>query len=424
MMIGVLFLGLVGQNQASGFDAQFKLFPVVSEAPVVAQLDADTFKTKSLAKVYRGVEPGTVAVDNGVVQFIAGLDLLGHPRKFLIKKTGKSVQDLPVPVLMMNGRRYELGGNENGLRPINAKGLLFRKPFDVKGIVGPNVVWPPRGMGVRFMWNHPEMPDLMVELNYQMVDREPVLNQTMVIRNGSSFPIALNSLNQGDGLWPPKVFQGDDLGWVIRPGRTLELPEAWFSIDSSGRWVAATRKASQAEISPWEKVRSSTLKQWPPVEAEVKTFAKKADVVLMPKSAGISWSAPDQDDYDSVAKFATMAKKYGLAVGAEVDLTAIPANPEDRVAGPESPVCWLSFSGSHWRSNAMLTWKRMGLGMVQLFGELPGSCNKTGHGEHQTSKQGEIENALAMQNLMRNGLNLGVIVRHKDARAYGPETTY
>lgn|GEM_PF-6549850 len=424
VMIAVLFLGLLGQNTESRFDDQFKLFPLVNEAPVVSQIEADTFKVKSLAKVFRGVTPGTVAVDNGVVQFVGSLQLFAKPAKFVVKKTGKSVQDLPVPVLVLNGSRYELGGNENGLRPIQAKGLLFTKPFDVKGIVGPNVVWPPRGMGVRFMWNHQEMPDLMVELTYQMVDREPVLNQTVVIRNGSSYPIALDSISQGDGLWPPTAFQGDDLGWVIRPGRTLELPEAWFSIDGAGRWVAATRKASQAEISPWEKVRASTLKQWPPVEAEVKSFAKKTDVILMPKSVGISWSAPSQADYDVVAGFSALAKKHGLAIGAEVDLAGMPANPEDRVAGLESPVCWLSFSGNHWRSNAMLTWKRMGLGVVQIYDDLPGICDKSGHGEHQTPKQGEIENALAMQNFMRNGLNLGIIVRHKDARAYGPAQTF
>ncbi len=423
-MIGLLLFGLIGQNQDSRFEANFALFPPVSEAPVVAQADADTFKVKSLAKVFRGNEPGHVAVDNGVVQFVAGLPLLGKPEKFVIKKTGKSVSDLPMPVITMNGTRYELGGNENGLRVVNAKGQLFAKPFDVKGVIGPNIVWPPRGMGVRFMWNHPEMPDLFVELTYQMVDREPVLNQTVVIRNGSSFPVAINSLSQGDGLWPPSAFQGDDLAWVIRPGRTLELPEAWFSVNAAGQWVAATRKMSAVEISPWEKVRATTLKQWPPTEAEIKGYSKKTEAVLIPQSAGFSWSAPSQEDYDLIAQFAATAKKYGLSIGAEVDISAIPANAEDHVGDAGSPICWLSFAGNHWRSNAMLTWKRMGFGVVQLEGALPGSCRQSGHGEHQTAKQGEIENALAMQNLMRNGLNLGIIVRHKNARAYGPETTY
>ncbi|MFM9871937.1 MAG: hypothetical protein ACKVQS_00565 [Fimbriimonadaceae bacterium] len=424
MMIGLVLYGLMGQTQVSQFDESFKLFPPVTEAPVVAQADADTFKVKALAKVYRGGSPGTVAVDNGVVQFTAGFGPLAKPVSFSIKKMGKVATDLPVPVLTINGQSIQLGGDENGLRAVNAKGLLFRKPFDVKGVVGPSIVWPPRGMGVRFMWNHRELPDLFVELTYQMVDREPILNQTIVIRNGSSSPVAINSISQGDGLWPPRAFQGDDLGWVIRPGRTLELPEAWLSLDPSGKWVSATRKLSQTEISPWEKVRATPLKQWPPVEAELKSLAKSTDVVLMPKSAGVSWSTAGQQDYDLFAKFAAMAKKYGLSIGAEVDLSGIPANPEDRVAGVSSPVCWLSFSGSHWRSNAMLTWKKMGLGVVQLVGELPGSCSKSGHGEHQTPKQGEIENALSMLNFMRNGLNLGVIVRHKDARAYGPETTY
>lgn len=423
-MLGLVFLGYLGQGQESRFDEGFKLFPSVNEAPVVAQLDADSYKVKALAKVYRGSAPGIVAVDNGVVQLTAAMEPFGKPIGFLVKKTGVAVKDLPVPVLVMNGERFELGGVKNRLRAVNAKGLLFRKPFDVKGIVGANVVWPPRGMGVRFMWNHPDLPDLFVELTYQMVDREPVLNQTVVIRNGSAFPIALDSISQGTGIWPPESFQGVDLGWVIRPGRTLELPDGWFSIDSSGKWVAATRRASQAEIAPWEKVRSVTLNSWPASETEVKSLGKVTDVVLIPRSAGIAWSAPGQADYDAVSQFATLAKKHGLSIGAEVDLAGVPSNPEDLVAGQGSPICWLSFSGSHWRSNAMLTWKKMGLGVVQLLGELPGSCSQSGHGEHQTAKQGAIENALAMQNLMRNGLNLGVIVRHKDARAFGPEAVY
>ena len=415
----------MSQSEGDRFVKSFDLFPAVGSAPVVKQADADSFQAKSLAKVYKGAKPGEVVVDNGVVQFTAGLNPLAAAKEFKVKATGKTITDLPMPTLVLNGEKFVLGSAENKLNPANAQGTLFAKPFDVRNVIGAPFSWPPRGMGLKFTWNHSRFPDLFIELRYQMIDREPVLNQSITIRNGTTFPVGITSLSQGDGLWPLSPFAGENINLILRPGRVLELPEAWFSIDSQGKWVSSTRQKTVAEISPWTKVRAKTLKSWPPVEAEIKAAAKEGfAAVLMPKDVEIAWSAPTQADFDAVGAFMELAKKSKVAAGAEVDLADIPSNPEDLTGGAGSPVCWHSFSGNHWRQNAILTWKRMGLQYVQLTGALPTTCDKTGHGEHQTEEQGAIENYLSTVNLMRNGLSLGIIIRHVDAEAFGPEIVY
>lgn len=423
-MTGLLTALAIAQTVDGRLMKAFDLFPPISESPTIALADSDSLKAKSLAKVYRGAKPGQAFIDNGIVQVQTLVQPFGRIESFTVRASGQTVADLPMPTITLNGLACALGTAENPLRPMTAQGTLFAKPFDIRETPGPGFVWPPRGMGVKFVWNHPEMPDLIVELRYQMVDREPVLNQTLTIRNGSPYAIAIDQMDGGGG-WPGEVFGGQMLHWVIRPGRVVELPDAWYSLDPQGRWVDATRKRTAESLCPWNALKAKTLTAWPASESEVKQAAKAGyDAVLAPLSAGIAWSAPTQEDLEAVGAFVALAKKANIAAGAESDLGQIPAEPKDRTAGAASPVCWQSFAGIHWRQNALLTWRRLGIQFVQLSGELPGQCDKEGHGDHQGPAQASLENALATRDFLRAGLALGIVIRHPAAHAYGPSTTY
>ncbi|MBL8068751.1 MAG: hypothetical protein JNM28_09900 [Armatimonadetes bacterium] len=423
-MTGLLTALAIAQTVDGRLIKAFDLFPPISESPTIALADSDSLKAKSLAKVYRGAKPGQAFIDNGIVQVQALVQPFGRIESFSVRSTGQTVADLPMPIITLNGVACALGTAENPLRPMTAQGTLFAKPFDIRETPGPAFVWPPRGMGVKFTWNHPEMPDLIVELRYQMVDREPVLNQTLTIRNGSPYAISIDQMD-GGGQWPGEVFRSQMLHWVIRPGRVIELPDAWYSLDPQGRWVDGTRRRTAESLCPWNALKAKTLTAWPASESEVKQAAKAGyDAVLVPLSAGIAWSAPTAEDIEAVGAFVAMAKKAKVAAGTESDLGQIPAEPKDRTAGADSPVCWQSFAGIHWRQNALLTWRRLGIQFVQLSGELPGSCDKEGHGDHQGSAQARIENALATRDFLRAGLALGIVIRHPGAYAYGPSATY
>lgn len=423
-MTGLLTAWLLAQDPDVRFIKAFDLFPPISESAPISQADADSYKAKSLAKVYRADTLGEAFLDNGVARLAVTIQPFGRAKFFSIRSTSKTVSDLPMPTIKINGRDCALGSPGNPLRPMAVQGTLFAKPFDVRDIPGASFIWPPRGMGMKFLWNHPEFPDLIVELRYQMVDREPTVNQTITIRNGSPYAISIDHLDEG-GQWPEPTFKGASLHWVIRPGRVVELPEAWFSLNAQGQWVNATRQRTATELSPWEALRTKTLEQWPPNEAEIKQAARAGfHAVLIPNSAEISWSALAPEELQAVADFVALAKKSRLAAGAEVELSGIPADAADRTIGPASPVCWLSFAGSHWRQSALQNWRRHGIQAVQLSGPLPESCDKTGHAEHQGSIQGRIENALATRDFLRAGLVLGIVIRHPLAKAYGPANVY
>ena len=420
-MLTVIFSLATFQIEQNRFLRNFEAYPPISEAQTISQIDADNLKIKSLAKVYRGNRDFEVVLDNGVVQFISTTNPLASGTQFKIKSTQRSSGQLPPPTLVINGEKFEIGTAKSGLNPANAQGALFAKPFDVKNVIGTPFSWPPRGMGLKFTFNHLNHRDIFIEVRYQMLDREPILNQTITIRNGSLFPIGLSSLSQGDNLWPHGAFKGENINLIIRPGRVLELPEAWLTIDNNGNWTNEIRELTRQEISPWEKISTYTVKNWPAIDSEIKSISnKKYQAILIPRSAEIDWTSSMREHSSLISDFVKLAKKYNFAVGAEVDLASIPAQPEDRTQGDNSPVCWESFSGSHWRQTALLNWKRHGLAYISLKGNLPKECDKVGHKEHQTQQQGWIENEITTKNLMRNGLSLGVVIHHESVKPYGP----
>lgn len=414
-----LALGMNGQD----FAKSFELYPAVSTASVIAQADADSLKEKSLAKVFRGVSDDEVALDNGVVQFRMSLQDFGKPIFFQRKASGNEGVGLPPLTLVLNGEKFAIGAENPRWIRAGARGQLFSKPFDVRQIPQKNYVWPPRGMGVRFMWASRDYSGLMIEVTYQMVDREPQVCQKVTVRNGSNFPVRISSINQGDSGYPSGVFTGDQLNWSLRPNRVVELPDGWFRLEGSRKLVVSGRKQALSSLMPWSGLQGQTLGSWP---AEAKNVSglklKRGEVVLIPAEAKISWSAPGQGDFDAVRLVMDAAKTSGLVLGAEVDLGDIPGELADRVGGSGTPVCWHSFAGVFWRQNVLVNWKRMGIQVIDLKGALPSRCSQVGHGEHQTPDQAAIENYLAVRDLMRQGLSVGIVIRHPDVTAYGPES--
>jgi hypothetical protein len=413
-----LALGMNGQD----FAKSFELYPAISTAPVISQADADTLKAKSLAKVFRGSSDNEVALDNGVVQFRMSLQDFGKPIFLQRKADGNGGVVLPALSLVLNGEQFVVGGENPRWVRVGARGQLFSKPFDVRQIPQTNYVWPPRGMGVRFMWANRDYSGLMVEVTYQMVDREPLVSQKVTVRNGSNFPVRISSIQQGDSGYPSGEFTGDQLNWTLRPNRVVELPDGWFRLDGQGKLVASGRKQVLNSLMPWSGLGGQTLGSWPADTKNVTGLKlKRGEVILIPTEAKIPWSVPEQVDFDTVRLVADAAKKSGLVLGAEVDLGDIPGELADRVGGSGSPVCWHSFAGVFWRQNVLANWKRMGIQVVELKGELPSRCSQAGHGEHQTPNQAAIENHLAVRDLMRQGLSVGIIIRHPDVTAYGPD---
>lgn len=407
-------LGQIPQN----FERQFEFYSQVSASPAITQADADSGKAKSLAKVYKGPAVGQLSLDNGVVRFVC--DMTGRVISFENRKTGVKLTDaISSPALTLNDQVFDFAKAEIGMRQIGAQGVLTSKPFDWKPLAGQTGSWPPRGMGLKFSYAHNEIPGLFIERTFEMFDREPTVRQRIIVRNGSTFPVALNQVN-GTGYWPDEWLKSLRIDLVVRPGRVLELPDQWVTI--GGAEVGnGFRASSRSIIQPWRGLKTEVAPGADITVDQAKMFQKGgSQILLLPASLAVNWSAPGQADYDLVANFVKNTKAAKLIPGCVIDLSSIPAEEKDRTGMPDNAVCWLSFAGTHWRQNVMLTWKRMGFEYVQFKGELPTECIRPGH-EHQGSAQSHFENRDVIRQFAAQGLTLGVIIDHPQISAFGPD---
>jgi len=417
-MLAFVLLNL-GQVSDQKFDAQFALYPHVSTSPAVTQVQADSGKVKALGKVYRGPNEGQVSLDNGVVRFVC--DLSGRVIEFQNRTTKSSfAAGVSSPVITLNEHAYDFSKSDFGLRQIGAQGVLTSKPFDWRPLTGQTGTWPPRGMGLKFTYAHNEIQGLFVERVFEMFDREPTVRQKIVIRNGSTFPVALSQISGSEG-WPDAWIKDSRLNLVLRPGRVLELPDQWVTLGDAGTEAGnGFRAKSRAMLQPWRGLKTEDAPSEKITLDQARMFQKGGtQVLLLPASVAVNWSSPTQADYDLVADFVKTTKEAKMIPGCLIELKSIPGEEKDRTGEKNNAVCWLSFAGTHWRQNVMLTWKRMGFEYVDLRGELPTECTRPGH-EHQGAAQSEFENREVIRQFVANGLSLGVIIEHPQVNAFGP----
>lgn len=417
-MLAIVFLSL-GQASDQKFDQQFALYPDVNTSPAVTQTEADSGKVKALGKVYRGPGEGQVSLDNGVVRLVC--DLSGKVVEFKNRTTKASfASGISSPIIMLNEQIYDFSKAELGLRQIGAQGVLTSKPFDWRPLEGQSGIWPPRGMGLKFTYAHNKIQGLFVERIFEMYDREPSVRQKIVIRNGSTFPVALNQVS-GSSAWPEPWLKDLRMNLVLRPGRVLELPDQWVTLGGAGTEAGnGFRAKSRSMLQPWRGLKTEVAPSESITLDQAKMFKKGGtQVLLLPTTVAVNWSSPTQADYDLVANFIKTTKEAKLIPGCIIDLQSIPAEEKDRTGEKNNAVCWLSFAGTHWRQNVMLTWKRMGFDYVQLKGELPTECTRPGH-EHQGAAQSEFENREVIKQFVANGLSLGVVIEHPEVNAFGP----
>lgn len=393
---------------------QFELYPPVSTSAALNQSDVDKFKAKSLAKVYRGPGKDEASIDNGLVRLTISLT---QPEQILAfgprGSETAALASVASPKVELNGRIFDLGDPESGLRIFQVQGVLYYKPFEYRGIGGTNPIWPPRGMGLKISYAHPDIPGLYIERRLQMLDGEPTLHQVITLRNGSTFPVNLESL-AGNATWPGEAWGGRKLNLLVRPGRVLELPDQWITVSAAGE-VIPLRASAWRVIAPWRSFKTVHVTS-PDLSAVAKSGAQ---VVVFNPPNPISWSALPPEDEKLVGDFVAAAKKNKAIPGIKVQLAEIVADPADRTGGPDSPVCWMSLTGRHWRQNALLNWKRLGIEYVELEGALPRSCAKSGH-DHQNSVAADLENREASRQFVIAGLGIGIVIKHPDIVPYGP----
>ncbi len=408
----MLTLLAIAALQPGPWIKQFELYPPVSSSAALRQADVDAGRAKSLAKVYRGPGDNQASVDNGLIRVTISLE---EPQAILAfgprGQESASLRHLASPQIAINGRTFDLGDPESGLRIFNVQGVLYFKPFEYQSIGKGNVTWPPRGMGLKISYAHPEIQGFYIERRLELLDGEPTLHQSIVLRNGSPMPYSLQSTG-ANKEWPPAWLAGRELNLVVRPGRVLELPSQWITLTSAGDPIPM-RNSGWATIAPWRRFIPLADPSAPPAQRTGN------EVILFEPENPVSWGAVAAEDSARIADFVATAQESELIPGVQADLDHIPATDADRTAGPGSPVCWLSLAGKHWRQNALLNWKRSGIKFVSLQGDLPLACDKTGH-DHQNPVAAEFENREAMRQFVIAGLGIGVVIRHPQMAAYGP----
>lgn len=406
------FLSLLAADQSEPVDTKFVRLPPVKEAVRVKQAQVDAGKAPAMAKVFWNAHNRSAVISNGVAEYEIGLEPFGQPRRFWTDSGGDVVP--PSLAVTINGESVRFGVESPGWAPVRANPLLFVKPFEAKDLVGRPFVWSPPGMGVKLMWANRADPNILVEVVTQMVDREPLVNQKITIRNGSQSPVVIGRIGDGMSPWPPGYASTDQLDLIIRPGATYELPEAWFTV-SGGNLSSQLRAQGQRVLIPWKE----TVMRVGSTAEELKALvSQKAHIALLSSSVKVDWSDPSAHRNPAVMDFVKLAAASRIAPGVQVELSTLLGGAEDRAK--TGAVCWGSFAGVHWRQNALLAWKRAGLKGIELVGELPAACEGIGHG-HQTANQARLLNRQLLESFMRNALSLGIIVRHAEFEAYGPE---
>lgn len=174
-------------------------------------------RVETEAGVYRGTEPGTIALENGLVRrtfrlapnaATVGLDHLGTGEPIL-----RAVE--PEATLVVDGQAYAVGGlvgqpDRGYLTPAWARGLTndpgafqfegFRTgepvaPFGWKRVRrSAELPWPPPGAALALAFGGPDdtTRGLRVEVHYELYDRLPVLGKWLTVSNGTSRAVRID----------------------------------------------------------------------------------------------------------------------------------------------------------------------------------------------------------------------------------------
>ena len=129
------------------------------------------------ASIIRGVKPEAIVSLNGVVCHVGGL--VGQPEyAYLLPEWIDELKSEP--------GAFQCAGFETG--PTQAPFAWKRKRHAA------DLAWPPPGVALRFHYQAPEgnLKGLTVTIHYERYDGLPVLCKWMTVRNGTSFPVALD----------------------------------------------------------------------------------------------------------------------------------------------------------------------------------------------------------------------------------------
>ena len=336
----------------------FQHYRPVSEAPV-AKVGAT-----ALSKVYRGPAADQVSLDNGLVRAVISLKHAGTFVEFSRRGTDSrlTASDLSLPTFVLNGSPWSLVSTKistaavspiapepKPLRVLSANASMLEKPFEGRPLPGKSGVLPPRGMGVKFTYIHPEITGLLVELFYWLPDNSPSVLRKVLLRNSS----APTRIQGRDWEW----FQIEDptlqLNQVIGPGTVYELPDQWATLPLDGKDLDRAINVTLAQVAPFTtsepKMQSiENLAEANCESAISEAKAKKLDGVIF---NGFDPSSSTNESRTALQQFVTKVSDAKLIPGIEISMTrGFPARDLAGGAG----LCLTSDSGRAGSSNLPL----------------------------------------------------------------------
>lgn len=190
-------------------------YPDLSTAPAYGK-DWLTGRANVLAKLYKGPGPAEVTLDNGLVRRTIRLAPDGATVALVNRSSGESFLRAvkPEATVTLNGEKFKVGGltGQPNLAYLKREWLDAMKPdpdaFHLGSYVLGNVekpfdwkaarpseggIWPPRGISLKLRFNHKRFEGLVVEVQYEMYDRIPVVAKRIVVRNYMDQPVRIDS---------------------------------------------------------------------------------------------------------------------------------------------------------------------------------------------------------------------------------------
>ncbi|MDI9637382.1 hypothetical protein QPK87_10685 [Kamptonema cortianum] len=402
----------------------FQHYRPVSEAPF-AKVGAT-----ALSKVYRGPAADLVSLDNGLVRAVISLKHAGTFEEFSRRGTDSrmTAADLSLPIFVLNGSPWSLvptkistdaisptAPEPKPLRVLSARASMLEKPFEWRPSPGKSGVWPPRGMGVKFTYIHPEITGLLVELFYWLPDNSPSVLRKVLLRNAS----APTRIQGRDWEW----FQIDDptlqLNQVIGPGTVYELPDQWATLPLDGKDLDRAVRVTLAQVAPFKtsepKMQSiENLAEANLESAILEAKSKKLEGVLF---TGFDPSSSTDESRADLQRFVAKVSDSKLIPGIEISMTrGFPSKDLVKGAG----LCLTSDSGRAVSGNLPLAMAQLGLKYVR-FTERPSmDCSDLSH-PHGFGGLARYENQKAWRGLFANLLGLGIHVSAPHYTPFGPD---
>lgn len=408
LALAVMVESMVAQPQP--LMQRFAALPAITVAPLVKS-DSERVTAKGLTKVYRGPGENVISLDNGLARISFDLGKNGVTSGITHRGDASMIRNWAEPGVGINSVTKPLWSQaqEAGWKLVSAGHGMIGKPFDLGTMMVP-ALWPPRGMGLRLSYTRPDLPAVLVDSVFELLDGERAALHRMVIRNLGQAPIKLDRVEDASGEWPMQLTEGPEVDLVVRGGGVVEfLP----------RWILLKPKRAPEILKVTQPYGFGHLNGGVVTAALGVPTAEIREPVIVPATLVPYLFDLTSGEEKSVRDLTSAVKMAGQVAILELDLTVLAAADSERTGGVGTPICLDSSFGLKVRQQLPLVVKRLGFQGVIFSGALPGSCGSKGHTAHQNLRDSAFENERKVRQMMESLVRQGVHVQ-SSLRLYGP----